>query len=387
MDLKKYERTRYQSIYRNKKNKNYVVMISKPVKTSISRIDGKKITTLEEALKIRDNPKTKLVKGAELLYRDDFDTLWCNYIEWCKTIDKQAYNTILRKQKSYTKYFKEKITKRLSKLSKNEMLNFIDKQNCSLKQKNQLIKELKSFFNWCIREEYLLISPLANIKAYKIQKVEMKYWLSKSFIDFIKYLNQKILLEKDKKAKEIAYRTKMFTLITFILGNRAGETRALFYDSFDKEKETVGLFNSIDYNPNSNTYLSTTKTNESQCIMKVTSKLINEIENYKYFLINEMGYNVTGNTLLFYNFETNRPLSDTTLRKNFYQLCEEAGVPKIRMYDLRHSRAVDMISDGCDIYLVKEQLRHKSIKTTADVYGHLPDEIRKEIAKNTDKYY
>lgn len=33
---------RWENIYRHKKNKNYVIMISKPVKTSISRIDGKK---------------------------------------------------------------------------------------------------------------------------------------------------------------------------------------------------------------------------------------------------------------------------------------------------------------------------------------------------------
>ena len=47
MDKKVYESTRYQNIYRHKKNKNYIVMISKPTKTSISSIDGKKIIRLE----------------------------------------------------------------------------------------------------------------------------------------------------------------------------------------------------------------------------------------------------------------------------------------------------------------------------------------------------
>ena len=35
-------------------------MMSKPVKTSIATVDGKKIMKLEDALKIRDNPKIKM---------------------------------------------------------------------------------------------------------------------------------------------------------------------------------------------------------------------------------------------------------------------------------------------------------------------------------------
>ena len=34
MDKKVYEKTRYQCIFRNKKNKNYIIQISKPVKTT-----------------------------------------------------------------------------------------------------------------------------------------------------------------------------------------------------------------------------------------------------------------------------------------------------------------------------------------------------------------
>ena len=62
MNTKVYEKTRYQNIYRHKKNKNYLVMISKPVKSSISTIDGNKILKLEEALKVRDNPNLKIQK-------------------------------------------------------------------------------------------------------------------------------------------------------------------------------------------------------------------------------------------------------------------------------------------------------------------------------------
>ena len=134
MNKKMYEKTRYQNIYRNIKNKNYVVMINKPIKTSISSIDGKKILKIEDAVKIRDNPKIKLQKSAEIKCNGDFDELWEKYIYHCKYELKLAYNTILRKTKTYNKYLKHKIVKKISKLTKNEIAKFIDECECSNKQ-------------------------------------------------------------------------------------------------------------------------------------------------------------------------------------------------------------------------------------------------------------
>ena len=125
MDRKIYEKTRYQNIYRHKKNKNYLVMISKPVKTSISEIDGNKIFDIKEAIDIRNNPKIKLQKGMEIANKSTFDSLWYNYIDWCKNIDKQAYNTYHKKEKIYNKYFKNKFGK-VSKITREQMATFIN---------------------------------------------------------------------------------------------------------------------------------------------------------------------------------------------------------------------------------------------------------------------
>ena len=91
------KKTRYQNIYRHKKNKNYVIMMNKPVKTSIATIDGKKIMKIEDALKIRDNPKIKVQKGLEVTYKEDFYNLWEKYINDYKNIQRQSYNTIKKR--------------------------------------------------------------------------------------------------------------------------------------------------------------------------------------------------------------------------------------------------------------------------------------------------
>ena len=107
---------------------------------------------------------------------NDFDVLWDKYITNCEKIEKQAYNTILRKNKDYNKYFKESFKIKISKITKYDIISYLENLTCSLKQKNELLKQLKAFFNWCVKEEHLVISPATNINMYKVPKTEMKFW-------------------------------------------------------------------------------------------------------------------------------------------------------------------------------------------------------------------
>lgn len=385
MNLNVYERTRYQNIYRHKKNKNYVVMINKPVKSSISKINDKKIFTLEEALKIRDNPKVRVQKRAEINCDADFDELWDKYTNHCKYELKLAYNTMKRKEKLYNRYLKGKITKKVPKITKNDIAVFIDKLDCSDKQKNHTIKILKAFFNYLVKEEIIVSSPITNIKKYKVEKPEMKFWTPEELKKVLEVINSDIS-SNNSSLKKKAYRTKILIMINFSLGDRIGETRALTFDSFKKDLGTVKIKHSINYDPNSSNFLSSTKTYHSQRELEVTNKLIIEIENYKNFLVNELGCKVKDNDLIFFNYSTNKPYSDTTLRKEFYYYCDKADVSKIRMYDLRHTYVATMMEEGKELYHISRRLGHTNYSTTVNEYGHLSNKARKEIAEVTDKY-
>lgn len=386
MNKNVYEKTRYQNIYRHKKNKNYVVMISKPVKTSISQIDGKKIWKIEDAVKVRDDPKIKLQKEAEIKYKDNFDELWNKYIDMCKYELKQEYNTYHKKEKMYNKYLKGKFDKPINKLSKEFFVKFIDDLDTTDKQKNVLLKMLRTFFNWLVNEEVIIFSPLSSIKKYKVTKNEMKFWVPEDFTKFIAYLNNEIEAQRDLKLKELAYRIKIFTLLGFCLGNRVGETRALTFGSIDKNKNTIVINHSINYNPNEKDFLSTTKTYTSQREINIPEKLIEEVDKYRYFLENNLCYRINDNSLIFFNYSTNKPLSDVSLRKSFYNFIEKAGVPKIRMYDLRHTYVATMMANGVELYLISSNVGHIDYSTTVNEYGHLSSQIRKEMANITNKY-
>ena len=65
-----------------------------------------------------------------------------------------------------------------------------------------------------------------------------------------------------------------------------------------------------------------------------------------------------------------QPKGQNTVRYIFKNVLKEAGLRGIRLHDLRHSYASQLLSDGISPVYVKDQLGHHSIEITVDIYGH-----------------
>ena len=382
MNLKVYKKTRYQNIYQHIKNKNYIISISRPEKTSIAEIDGVKIYDIDEAINIRDNARKK--KKADIKRVGGFDELFEKYIDYCKNIKKMAYNTYSKKEKFYNSFFKNQISKNINKTNETFWSSFIDDLDTTLKQKNEVIKCLKAFFNWCKEQKYILDNPLENVNRYKVPKPEMKFWTPEELKRFLDCVNNDIN-SNDLRIKQKAYLTRQLAIMGFSLGDRIGESRALTFGPRENPKLILSIQHSINYDRKSNDFVSSTKTYESERTIDISQKLVDCTNEYRDFLEN-LGYNITDDTLIFFNHNTKKPYTDVTLRKHFYYYCNKAKVSKIRMYDLRHTYAASMMSEGKEAYLFSKRMGHKSISTTINVYGHLSNKTRKELAQATDKY-
>lgn len=382
MNLKVYKKTRYQNIYQHIKNKNYVISISRPEKTSIAEIDGAKIYDIDEAINIRDNARKK--KKTDIKRVGSFNEMFAKYLDYCKFIEKQAYNTIDKKEKQFKAYFKDKITKNINKTNELYWSSFIADLDTTLKQKNELIKTLKAFFNWCKEQKYILDNPLESVNRYKVPRPEMKFWTPEELKKFLDCINSDIG-SNNLKLKQKAYLIRQLTIMGFTLGDRIGESRALTFGPRENAKLILSIQHSINYDRKSDDFISSTKTYESERTIDISQKLVDCTNEYRNFL-ESLGYNITDDTLIFFNHHTNKPYTDTTLRKHFYYYCNKANVTKIRMYDLRHTYAASMMSEGKEAYLFSKRMGHKNISTTINVYGHLSNKTRKELAQATDKY-
>jgi integrase len=70
----------------------------------------------------------------------------------------------------------------------------------------------------------------------------------------------------------------------------------------------------------------------------------------------------------------------TNLTRTFNALCARAGVPRIRLHDLRHTAASLMIRAGIPPKVVADRLGHTDPGFTLKVYAHVYDEQRREAA-------
>lgn len=70
-----------------------------------------------------------------------------------------------------------------------------------------------------------------------------------------------------------------------------------------------------------------------------------------------------------------KPIEQNYIRRVFKRVLDKAGLREIRLHDLRHTYASQLLSLGESPMYVKEQLGHHSIQLTVDTYGHwIPSE-------------
>jgi len=69
-----------------------------------------------------------------------------------------------------------------------------------------------------------------------------------------------------------------------------------------------------------------------------------------------------------------------TLTGKFERLLTDAGLPRIRFHDLRHTCATLMLCEGVHIKIVQELLGHADITITLNTYSHVLPGLGNEAA-------
>ena len=81
--------------------------------------------------------------------------------------------------------------------------------------------------------------------------------------------------------------------------------------------------------------------------------------------------------------ELGRPLHPQHAGDQFYLLALHAGLPPVRLHDLRHGAASIMLAAGVDLKIVQETLGHVSSTFTRDTYTSVYPEVAKAAAEST----
>jgi len=65
-------------------------------------------------------------------------------------------------------------------------------------------------------------------------------------------------------------------------------------------------------------------------------------------------------------------------------MLERGGLPRSRVFELRHWFASLLLSEGVPLSLVSEAMGHAGIQVTKDTYGHIPLEAQRAAVERLD---
>jgi integrase len=87
---------------------------------------------------------------------------------------------------------------------------------------------------------------------------------------------------------------------------------------------------------------------------------------------------------LVFRTPSGQPINADHLAKHFRSILDLAGVPRMRLYDLRHSTATIALAAGVSPKIVSEQLGHASTAFTLDTYAHVLQHMQDEAAARVE---
>ena len=186
-----------------------------------------------------------------------------------------------------------------------------------------------------------------------VRDIQMKYWTKAEYLRFAS-------CSKNKPAIFICFE------LLYWCGIREGELLALTPEDIDLEAQTIRIcktFNRL----KGEDVITAPKTPYSNRIVQIPAFLCEEL--FTYFAENRA---VEPNERLF-------PYTRGVLEYAMEQFSKEAGVPKIRIHDLRHSHVSLLIDMGYSAVAIAERVGHKSIEITYR-YAHLFPRVSDSIA-------
>ena len=82
-----------------------------------------------------------------------------------------------------------------------------------------------------------------------------------------------------------------------------------------------------------------------------------------------------------------QPIKPGYISQAMARIIKQNGLEPIRFHDLRHTNATLLLQKNVNIKWISEWLGHSNISTTMDIYSHVTQKMKKEVAKEIDNIF
>lgn len=158
-----------------------------------------------------------------------------------------------------------------------------------------------------------------------------------------------------------------------MVGLREGEILGLHYEDVDWEKGTIHIRHAVQYLIGQGLQITEPKTQKAKRTIK--------LPDFVFSALKEHADKQNTNHGLMFTTGNGTPFSPRNFIRHFKQSLQKAGLPEIRVHDLRHTTATLLLSQGVHPKVVQEILGHSQISLTMDTYSHMLPELQDEAAE------
>ena len=205
------------------------------------------------------------------------------------------------------------------------------------------------------------VARMANapsLNAARARGPEMKVWSPAELITFLAAI--------DGNRNEMLFRLMAMT------GIRRGEAVGLRWSDVQLDRcwLTVNQAASV---VDGREIIDAPKTRHSRRVINLdsdTSGLLRHHHSRQTEMSLRLGRTMSAADRVFTN-ECGDPIRPDSVGQGFARLVKTAGVPPIRLHDLRHTHASQLLMAGVNVKVVSERFGHSSVSFTLDTYAHV----------------
>ena len=152
-------------------------------------------------------------------------------------------------------------------------------------------------------------------------------------------------------------------------GLRVGEALGLKWEDLDLDARRLAVKRALQHRRGVGLVFVEPKTPRSRRAVPLTSIAVEALRDHH---DRQMGHPLPweDSGLVFTNF-SGRPMQPNTANSELKRALTGAGLPQIRVHDLRNTTATVLLETGTHPKVVQDLLGHKTVVTTLDTYSHV----------------
>lgn len=237
-----------------------------------------------------------------------------------------------------------------------------------------------NLFDRAVEWKFIKENPLTTIRRPKVKLKQAQAYTPQEMEHILILINR------------LELRWVVLYNLAFVTASRAGELAAFEFKHVDFEKNGIWrVQGSIDVKGQGTIIKDSTKNGQDsfiklpEYVMNLIKELKEELDDEK----NNVGNMwIGGNSDFLFRDPIGKGISPHSIGQHWRRFCErnKDEIKYLSFHKLRHSSASYLISVGKHAKVVQQVLGHKDIRTTMNIYAHVFDEQKEDVASSFESF-